>query len=49
MIPITSYQSAELTSYVAFTLNVSPACSLTRQSVGVAPIATSHETAPAGS
>jgi hypothetical protein len=49
MIPITSYQSARPVSYVAATLNLSPACNLTRQPAGVAPIETSHDTAPAGS
>jgi hypothetical protein len=49
MIPITSYQSARLLSYVAWTLSVSPGCMVTRQCAGVALIATSQETAPAGS
>src|SRR3954467_6348241 len=49
MIPIDSYQEARLESYVAETSSVSPALTATFQSGLVAVIATSHDTAPAGS
>ena len=49
MIPIASYQDARLESYVAETSSTSPRLTPTRQSAGVASIATSHDTAPAGS
>src|SRR4051794_23390807 len=49
MIPIDSYQEARLESYVADTLSVSPGLTATFQSGLVAVIATSHDTAPAGS
>jgi hypothetical protein len=49
MIPIASYQDARLESYVAVVDNTSPALTPTRHSGGVTSIATSHETAPAGS
>ena len=49
MIPIDSYQEADAESYVALVDNTSPAFSCGRQFSGVAVIATSHDTAPAGS
>ncbi len=49
MIPITSYQEALLVSYVALTLRTSPCLTAIRQSGRVPAIATSQETAPAGS
>src|SRR4051794_7167717 len=49
MIPIDSYHEARLESYVAETSSVSPGLSATFQSGLVAVIATSHDTAPAGS
>ena len=49
MIPIDSYQDARLESYVADTLSTSPFLTATRQFGRVAVIATSHDTAPAGS
>jgi hypothetical protein len=49
MIPIDSYHEARMASYVAETSSTSPRLTPTRQSCGVASIATSHDTAPAGS
>src|SRR3954447_22246627 len=49
MIPIDSYHDARRLSYVAETDSTSPFLTPTRQPGGVASIATSHDTAPAGS
>src|SRR5947208_9371802 len=49
MIPMTSYHEEREVSYVAETLSRSPFLTATRQSGLVNVIATSHETAPAGS
>ena len=49
MIPIDSYHDALAESYVAEMLITSPFFTATAQSGGVAVIATSHDTAPAGS
>src|SRR3954467_1845881 len=49
MIPIDSHHEARLVSYVALVQSVSPLWICTRQSRRVPLIATSHDTAPAGS
>src|SRR5918994_2408911 len=49
MMAIDSYHDARFVSYVPETLSTSPLRTPTRQSGGVTVIATSHETAPAGS
>ncbi len=49
MIAIDSYHEAFETSYVPVIFTTSPAFTWTRQSLGVAVIATSQETGPAGS
>src|SRR5436305_15224673 len=49
MIPIVSYHDAFEMSYVACTSTTSPAFSVGRQLAFVTVIATSHDTAPAGS
>jgi hypothetical protein len=49
MIAIDSDHDARFVSYVPETLSTSPLRSCTRQSSGATVIATSHETAPAGS
>ena len=49
MIAIASYHEARDVSYVPWTERMSPLRTRTRQLAGVAVIATSHETAPAGS
>ena len=49
MIPIDSYHEAWRTSYVACTAMMSPFLTATRHFGGVAPMETSHDTAPAGS
>src|SRR4051812_36172905 len=49
MMPIDSYQDARRESYVADTDRTSPCLTPTPQSGGVASIAPSHDTAPAGS
>src|SRR3954447_16351574 len=49
MIPIDSHQEARLVSYVALVDSTSPLLTFTRQFLGVPVIATSQDTAPAGS
>src|SRR5215212_8909474 len=49
MIPIDSHHDARLESYVALVESTSPRRTFTRQFLGVPVMATSHDTAPAGS
>src|SRR5690348_3031763 len=49
MVPMDSYHDARAESYVVEMRSTSPGCTDARQSGSVAVIATSHDTAPAGS